>query len=97
MREGGERVISREVEAAVTAARGGVVKVILETGYLDDQQKVRAAQLAAEGGAAFVKTSTRPGPRGAGGGGGPPAASGRWRPPGGSWLRRPAGCGPRGP
>ena len=65
MREGRERVISREVEAAVTAARGGVVKVILETGYLDDQQKVRAAQLAAEAGAHFVKTSTGYGLRGA--------------------------------
>ena len=65
MREGRERVISREVEAAVAAARGGVVKVILETGYLDDQQKVRAAQLAAEAGAHFVKTSTGYGLRGA--------------------------------
>ena len=65
MREGRERVISREVEAAVAAARGGVVKLILETGYLDDQQKVRAAQLAAEAGAHFVKTSTGYGLRGA--------------------------------
>ncbi len=65
MREGRERVISREVEAAVTAARGGVVKVIIETGYLDDQQKMRAAQLAAEAGAHFVKTSTGYGLRGA--------------------------------
>ncbi len=65
MREGRERVISREVEAAVTAARGGVVKVIIETGYLDDQQKVRAAQLAAEAGADFIKTSTGYGLRGA--------------------------------
>lgn len=65
MREGRERVISREVEAAVTAARGGVVKVIIETGYLDDQQKLRAAQLAAEAGAHFVKTSTGYGLRGA--------------------------------
>ncbi len=65
MREGRERVISREVEAAVAAARGGVVKVIIETGYLDDQQKVRAAQVAAEAGAHFVKTSTGYGLRGA--------------------------------
>ncbi len=65
MREGRERVVSREVEAAVAAARGGVVKVIIETGYLDDQQKVRAAQVAAEAGAHFVKTSTGYGLRGA--------------------------------
>jgi deoxyribose-phosphate aldolase len=65
MREGREEIISREVEAAVTAARGGLVKVIIETGYLDDAQKVRAAQLAAAAGAHFVKTSTGYGLRGA--------------------------------
>lgn len=65
MREGREALVAREVEAAVTAASGGVVKVIIETGYLDDAQKVRAAQLAAEAGAHFVKTSTGYGLRGA--------------------------------
>lgn len=65
MREGRERIVSREVEAAVTAARGGLVKVIIETGYLDDEQKVRAARLAAAGGAHFIKTSTGYGLRGA--------------------------------
>ncbi|HEV8339236.1 MAG TPA: deoxyribose-phosphate aldolase [bacterium] len=65
MREGRERIVSREVEAAVTAARGGLVKVIIETGYLDDEQKVRAARLAADAGAHFIKTSTGYGLRGA--------------------------------
>ncbi len=65
MREGQERAVSREIEAAVIAARGGLVKVIIETGYLDDAQKVRAAQLAAAAGAHFVKTSTGYGLRGA--------------------------------
>ncbi|MBI3976532.1 MAG: deoxyribose-phosphate aldolase [Armatimonadetes bacterium] len=65
MREGRERVVAREVEAAVAAARGGLVKVIIETGYLDDEQKVRAARLAAAAGAHFVKTSTGYGLRGA--------------------------------
>jgi len=65
MREGRERIVSREVEAAVTAARGGLVKVIIETGYLDDEQKVRAAGLATAAGAHFIKTSTGYGLRGA--------------------------------
>jgi len=65
MRDGRERIVSREVEAAATAARGGLVKVIIETGYLDDEQKARAAHLAAGGGAHFVKTSTGYGLRGA--------------------------------
>ena len=41
------------------------VKVILETSYLDDAQKVIAAQIAAAAGADFVKTSTGFGPEGA--------------------------------
>ncbi len=42
-----------------------VVKVILETGYLSDDQMRRAALLAMEAGADAVKTSTGFGPRGA--------------------------------
>lgn len=42
-----------------------VVKVILETCYLDEKQIARGSYLAAEAGAAFVKTSTGFGPRGA--------------------------------
>lgn len=46
-------------------ARGGRLKVILETGYLSDCEKVRVCELAAEAGADFVKTSTGFGPGGA--------------------------------
>jgi len=38
------------------------VKVILETGYLTDEEKVRACLLIEEAGADFVKTSTGFGP-----------------------------------
>lgn len=38
------------------------VKVILEVGYLTDEQKVKAAELSVEAGAAFVKTCTGFGP-----------------------------------
>lgn len=38
------------------------VKVILEVGYLTDEQKVKAAQLAVEAGAEYVKTCTGFGP-----------------------------------
>jgi deoxyribose-phosphate aldolase len=41
------------------------VKVILETAYLDEHQIERASALAVKAGAAFVKTSTGFGPRGA--------------------------------
>lgn len=55
------------VVRAVERASGGraMVKVILETGYLDDSQIARAAHLSAAAGADYVKTSTGFGPRGA--------------------------------
>jgi deoxyribose-phosphate aldolase len=44
--------------AAVCAAGGAVLKVILETALLADSEKVLGALLAREAGAGFVKTST---------------------------------------
>jgi deoxyribose-phosphate aldolase len=46
-------------------AAGVPVKVILETGYLNDEQKRVACQISEAAGAAFVKTSTGFGPGGA--------------------------------
>ncbi len=54
-----------DIRAVVEAAEGRPVKVILETGYLDDSQKRLACRLAARAGAAYVKTSTGFGPKGA--------------------------------
>ncbi|MDD3155331.1 MAG: deoxyribose-phosphate aldolase [Victivallaceae bacterium] len=50
--------VRREIAAVVKAAQGKIVKVILETFYLDDEEKSLAAKLAAEAGADFVKTCT---------------------------------------
>jgi len=44
---------------------GAIVKVILETALLDDNQKAVACMLAKQAGADFVKTSTGFGPSGA--------------------------------
>jgi len=55
--------IQRVVKAAHEAA--AIVKVILETGLLDDDQKAVASTLAKLAGADFVKTSTGFGPGGA--------------------------------
>ncbi|PYR17683.1 MAG: deoxyribose-phosphate aldolase, partial [Acidobacteria bacterium] len=59
--------IEREVALVVGLAHASEaqVKVILETGYLDDAQKAIAAQIAAAAGADYVKTSTGFGPEGA--------------------------------
>lgn len=68
--EGEDDFVTDDVMAVVQAverASGGsaIVKVILETGYLDDEQIARGAHLSAAAGAHFVKTSTGFGPRGA--------------------------------
>ncbi len=49
----------------VSHAAGAIVKVILETALLDDEQKTAACALAKQAGADFVKTSTGFGPSGA--------------------------------
>ena len=55
--------VVRSVDQASGGA--GLVKVILETGYLNEEQIDRASRLCVLGGALFVKTSTGFGPRGA--------------------------------
>jgi deoxyribose-phosphate aldolase len=54
--------VEADIRAVVEAASGAVVKVILETGALDDAQKARACTCAVAAGAAFVKTCTGFGP-----------------------------------
>jgi len=61
--------VRRDIEAVVEAAKGvrsdAIVKVIIETGYLTDDEKRVAAQIVEAAGADFVKTSTGFGPKGA--------------------------------
>ncbi|ACK42596.1 MULTISPECIES: deoxyribose-phosphate aldolase [Dictyoglomus] len=54
-----------EIREVVKAAEGKVVKVIIETCYLTDEEKIYATEIIKEGGAHFVKTSTGFGPQGA--------------------------------
>lgn len=67
LRAGNHDAVRRDIQAVVDIAhRGGaIVKVILETALLTDEQKVAACLLAKEAGADFVKTSTGFGPGGA--------------------------------
>ena len=60
LKNGNSGAVRCDIAAVVQAAhaQSAVVKVILETGLLDDEQKVQACLLAGEAGAAFVKTST---------------------------------------
>lgn len=50
--------VRNDIQAVVKAAEGATVKVIIETGLLTQEEKVKACELAVEAGAAFVKTST---------------------------------------
>ena len=50
--------VREDIERVVKACKEAPVKVIIETGYLSQEEKVQACNLAREGGAAFVKTST---------------------------------------
>lgn len=65
LKEGRLDLVRDDIKAVVRAARGALVKVILETCYLTDEEKVLACRAAAEAGANFVKTSTGFGPGGA--------------------------------
>ena len=55
---GDEATVLEDMKAVVKAANVTLVKVIIETCYLNDEQKKTACRLAMEAGADFVKTST---------------------------------------
>jgi deoxyribose-phosphate aldolase len=65
LRSGLDERVAGEIEAVVDASCGAIVKVIIETCYLTDDQKIIAARFARDTGADFVKTSTGYGPSGA--------------------------------
>lgn len=69
LRSGRDDVVLNEISSITALAkesdRGTVVKVILETCYLNDTQKKKACLLAVKAGADFVKTSTGFGSAGA--------------------------------
>ena len=60
LRDGDYRTVDRDIAAVADAAQenGVILKVIIETGLLTDEQKVAACVIAEAAGASFVKTST---------------------------------------
>jgi deoxyribose-phosphate aldolase len=66
LKAGDDALVEVDIAEVVrSAGRDAIVKVILETALLTDDEKVRASRLAVAAGAAFVKTSTGFGPGGA--------------------------------
>ncbi|GAA5344544.1 deoxyribose-phosphate aldolase [Planifilum fimeticola] len=64
-KSGDRQGVEEDIRAVVRAAGGRTVKVILETGLLDEGEIRLACELAKAAGAHFVKTSTGFGPGGA--------------------------------
>ena len=59
LKDGDNELVEKDIKAVVDASSGkALVKVILETCLLSDEEKVRACKLAVKAGANFVKTST---------------------------------------
>lgn len=60
LKAGDYDLVARDIRGVVLAcqAKGALVKVIIETALLTDEEKVKACLLAKEAGANFVKTST---------------------------------------
>ncbi len=58
LKMGRNEFVEHDIGQVVKAARGKVVKVIIECCYLTDEEKKRACELARKAGANFVKTST---------------------------------------
>ena len=51
-------VVKNDIEAVRNASKGKVLKVIIETSYLTDDEKKTVCKISADCGADFVKTST---------------------------------------
>lgn len=56
--EGRDDLVLDDIKAVVEAADGALVKVIIESSELTDEQIVRACELSRDAGAGYVKTST---------------------------------------
>ncbi len=65
LKDGRHALVRDDIRAVVEAGRPALVKVILETCYLTDDEIVAGCRLAVEAGAGYVKTSTGFGPAGA--------------------------------
>ncbi len=67
LKSGAYELVEQDIKAVVQAAHlaGGLCKVILETGYLTDEEIMEACRRAVSAEADFVKTSTGFGPGGA--------------------------------
>ncbi len=62
LKSGNYQIVLEDIKAVREATKWKILKVILETGYLTDEEKIKGCLLAKDAGADFVKTSTGFGP-----------------------------------
>ncbi len=65
MKAGDYDFVEQEIAALREATRGKILKVIVETCYLTEDEKIKVCELVTNAGADFIKTSTGFGPSGA--------------------------------
>lgn len=65
LKAGEDKLVLEDIKGVIKAAEGKIVKVIIETCYLTDEEIIKASKLVVKAKAHFVKTSTGFGPRGA--------------------------------
>ncbi|ORC34821.1 deoxyribose-phosphate aldolase [Marispirochaeta aestuarii] len=58
LKAGDYALVESDIRSVVRAAGRALVKVIIETFYLSEEEKIKATEIVARSGAAFVKTST---------------------------------------
>lgn len=58
VKTGNWRLVEEDIQAVVKASGKAIVKVIIETCYLTEAEKIKACESAVKAGACFVKTST---------------------------------------
>lgn len=58
LKDGKTEFVKKDIEGVITEAKGKTVKVIIETYYLSNEEKILATKLTCEAGADFVKTCT---------------------------------------
>ncbi len=58
LRAGKDKKVRKEIEAIKKACRGRILKVIIETCLLTEDEKIRMCKIVTEAGADFIKTST---------------------------------------
>lgn len=65
LKDGDDETVLNEIIAVRKACKRNILKVIVETCYLTETEKIRVCELVAEGGADYIKTSTGFGKAGA--------------------------------